>query len=68
MSLSNELSSEIAAAILSASNKTSQELKDLEDVVFRVHSTLKQMDDRARSDRRKLKAETGRSATSSGAN
>ncbi|HZE73280.1 MAG TPA: hypothetical protein VE135_27545 [Pyrinomonadaceae bacterium] len=67
MSLSNELSSEIAAAILSASNKTSQELKALEDVVFRVHSTLKQMDDRARSDRSKLKAETGRTATSSGA-
>jgi predicted transcriptional regulator len=48
MAISNELSSEIAAALL-AENKSPQELKQLKDVVLRVHSALQKMsaDERA---------------------
>ena len=52
MSLSNELSSEIAEALLSSTNKTQHELKDLQEVVFRIHRVLRQMDDQGRSERR----------------
>jgi predicted transcriptional regulator len=41
MAISNELSSEIAAALL-AEKKSPQELKQLKDVVLKVHSTLQQ--------------------------
>jgi hypothetical protein len=44
MSLSNELSSEIAEALLSSTNRTPHELKDLQEVVFRIHTVLRQMD------------------------
>lgn len=50
MAISNELSSEIAAAIL-AENKTPQELFELKDVVLRVHSTLQKMSEEARATR-----------------
>ena len=48
MAISNELSSDIAAALL-AENKTPQELKQLKDVVLKVHSALQKMsaDERA---------------------
>ena len=48
MAISNELSSDIAAALL-AENKSPQELKQLKDVVLRVHSALQKMsaDERA---------------------
>ena len=48
MAISNELSSEIAAAIL-VEKKTPQELKQLKDVILQVHSTLQKMsaDERA---------------------
>ena len=48
MAISNELSSEIAAALL-ADKKSPQELKQLKDVVLKVHSTLQKMsaDERA---------------------
>ena len=48
MAISNELSSEIAAAIL-VEKKTPQELKQLKDVILQVHSTLQNMsaDERA---------------------
>ena len=55
MALSNELSSEIAAAILVTSNKSTRELKDLEEVVFRVHFALCQMDHKARLGRQEGK-------------
>lgn len=42
MAISNELSSEIAAAIL-VEKKTPQELKQLKDVILQVHSTLQKM-------------------------
>ena len=42
MAISNELSSEIAAALLS--KKTSRhELKQLRDVILKVHDTLQEM-------------------------
>lgn len=49
MAISNELSSEIAAAIL-AEKKTPQELRQLKDVILLVHSTLQKMSKDARAD------------------
>ena len=49
MALSNELSSEIAAAIL-AEKKTPQELDQLKEILLRVHSTLQKMSKDARAD------------------
>lgn len=48
MAISNELSSEIAAAIL-AEKKTPQELNQLKDVVLQVHSTLQQLSAESRA-------------------
>lgn len=42
MAISNELSSEIAAAIL-VEKKSPQELKQLKEVILQVHSALQQM-------------------------
>jgi predicted transcriptional regulator len=55
MAISNELSSEIAAAIL-AENKTPQELFELKDVVLRVHSTLQKLSEEARATRFEARA------------
>ena len=48
MAISNELSSEIAAAIL-AEKKTPQELRQLKEVILRVHTALQQMSKEARA-------------------
>jgi hypothetical protein len=50
MALSNELSSEIAAAILSE-KKSPQELRQLRDVLLQVHSTLQRMTEETRVNR-----------------
>jgi len=50
MAISNELSSDIAAAIL-ANQNSPQELRRLKDVVLEVHSTLQQMSAEARARR-----------------
>lgn len=50
MAISNELSSEIAAAIL-VEKKTPQELDELKDVILRVHTTLQQMSEEVRETR-----------------
>jgi hypothetical protein len=50
MAISNELSSEIAAAIL-ANKNSPQELRRLKDVVLEVHSALQQMSAEARARR-----------------
>ena len=55
MAISNELSSEIAAAIL-AEKKTPQELNQLKDVILRVHSALQKMSEDARSTRFKIRS------------
>jgi predicted transcriptional regulator len=52
MAISNELSSEIAAAIL-VEKKTPQELDRLKDVILRVHTTLQEMSEEAREERSK---------------
>jgi predicted transcriptional regulator len=57
MALSNELSSEIAVAIL-AEKKTPQELKRLQDVVLRVHTALQQMSQEAREKRMETRGVT----------
>lgn len=62
MAISNELSSEIAAAIL-AEKKNPQELKQLKDVILRVHMELQKMSEDARARRFKTRS---RSAANSG--
>ncbi len=52
MAISNELSSEIAAAIL-AEKKSPQELGRLKDVILRVHTTLQEMSEGVRDQRSK---------------
>ena len=54
MAISNELSSEIAAAIL-AEKKSPQDLKQLKDIILRVHSTLQQMSQETRATRFKTR-------------
>jgi predicted transcriptional regulator len=49
MAISNELSSEIAAAIL-VEKKTPQELHQLKDMILRVHLILQKMSNEARAD------------------
>jgi len=62
MAISNELSSEIAAAILSE-KKTPEERNQLKDVILRVHSALQKMSEEARATRFKTRA---RSAATTG--
>ena len=50
MAISNELSSEIAAAIL-VEKKSPKELNQLKDVILRVHSTLQKMSEEERAAR-----------------
>lgn len=50
MAISNELSSEIAAALL-ANKKSPQDLMKLKDVLIEVHHTLQQMDEEAHTRR-----------------
>lgn len=50
MAISNELSSEIAAAIL-VEKKSPQELKQLKDVILQVHSALQKMSAEDRANR-----------------
>jgi hypothetical protein len=64
MALSNELSSEIAAALLSAANRSPRELKDLQEVVFKVHTVLMQMNE---AERRGRKSIAGRERNNSAA-
>jgi predicted transcriptional regulator len=52
--ISNELSSEIAAAVLAA-EKSPQELKQLKDVILQVHIVLQKMSEEARARHLKVK-------------
>ena len=54
MAISNELSSDVAVALL-AENKSPQELKQLKDIILQVHSTLQEMSEETRADRLKQK-------------
>ena len=44
MSIGNELSSDIAAALLTAENSTFEELNGLKETVIKVHSVLHELD------------------------
>jgi len=55
MAISNELSSDVAVALL-AKNKSPQELKQLKDIILQVHSTLQEMSEETRTDRLKRKS------------
>jgi hypothetical protein len=48
MAISHELSSEIAAALFTAKERSPRELNDLKEIVFKIHSTLQQLTDKAR--------------------
>ena len=50
MAISNELSSDVAVAIL-AKKKSPQELEQLKDIILQVHSALQKMSEETRSDR-----------------
>jgi predicted transcriptional regulator len=61
MAISNELSSDVAAAIL-AKKKSSQELQQLKDVILQVHTVLQEMSEETRSDRLKRKPQKAQKA------
>jgi predicted transcriptional regulator len=65
MAISNELSSEIAAAIL-AEKKTPQELGELKDVVLRVHTTLQQMSEEVKAQRSENRLRRSSASSKSG--
>lgn len=48
MAISHELSSEIAAALFTAKERSPRELNDLKEIVFKIHSTLQQLTDKDR--------------------
>jgi len=62
MAISNELSSEIAAAIL-VDKKSPQELRQLRDVILQVHSALQKMSEEARANRFKTLPVSGKPST-----
>ena len=50
MTIANELSSEIAFALVAAKNKQPAELNDLKEILLEVHSTLQQLTEQSRSE------------------
>jgi len=52
MAISNELSSDVAVAIL-AQKKSPEELQQLKDIIVQVHSALQKMSEQARAERLK---------------
>lgn len=65
MAISNELSSEIAAAIL-VEKKSPTELNKLKDVILRVHSTLQQLSEEERTARHENRGKRDSSQTRAG--
>ncbi len=59
MSISHEVSSDIATALFAAKERSPRELRDLKDMVFQIHSTLEELSDSARKDRQLSKAANG---------
>ena len=66
MAISNELSSDVAIAILEK-NKSPQELKQLKDIILQVHSALQKMSEETRVDRLKRKQPRESRKTAKGA-
>jgi hypothetical protein len=65
MAISNELSSEIATALLTAKDRSSEELTDLKNILLEVHTTLQDMTERARVERQ-ASAQATKAASSHG--
>ena len=49
MAISNELSSDIAAALIAANTKEPAQLHQLKQILIEVHSTLQQMTEQSRT-------------------
>jgi len=62
MAISNELSSDVAAALL-VKNRSPQELQQLKDVILQVHSTLQKMSEETRADRDRTERSAGSNST-----
>jgi hypothetical protein len=62
MAISNELSSDVAVAIL-ATKKSPQELKQLKEIILEVHSTLQKMSEETRDSRLKREPQKGTKGT-----
>lgn len=58
MAISNELSSDIAAALIAAKEKDPGKLLDLKELLIEVHSTLQQMTEQSRAARALVRAAT----------
>ncbi|HET6976048.1 MAG TPA: hypothetical protein VFI24_06985 [Pyrinomonadaceae bacterium] len=56
MAISNELSSDVAVALL-AEKKSPQELRKLKDIILEVHSALQKMSEEARAYRFRKKTQ-----------
>lgn len=54
MAISNELSSEIATALLLAKDRSDQEINDLKNILLEVHTTLQDMTKRYQLERQVL--------------
>ena len=61
MAISNELSSDVAVAIL-ANTKSPQELKKLKEIILEVHSALQKMSEETKAYHFKKKAQEGTNA------
>ena len=51
MAISNELSSDIAAALIAQNAKRPDQLRELKQILIEVHSTLQQMTEQSRAAR-----------------
>jgi hypothetical protein len=62
MAISNELSSDVAVALL-AKKKSPQELNRLKDIILEVHSALQKMSEETRTFRFRKKTQEGAKVT-----
>jgi hypothetical protein len=51
MTIANELSSDIAAALVAAKDKHPDQLRDLKQILLEVHRTLQQLKQKTRNER-----------------
>ena len=51
MAIPHELSSEIATALFAAKERSPRELRELKELVLKIHSTLERLSECARADR-----------------
>lgn len=58
MAISNELSSEIAIALLSKKERSPEELDALKNILFEVHSTLQSLTEAALRERTDIRPST----------